>query len=205
MKSMRKVISLLILVIIVTGCKTGRLSPAELIHYMEDPANGLRKKITVGGLDYVIQFVTPEYYVSRELAETDSTAVVWQKRLSELNGFYFILVKMGKNEAARKGTTVAGQIYTVQSAATMEAYYDQAAMKDMTLRIGEGNRLPSTYHFENNYGLVPYNTILAGFAVDSKEQGDAEFIFNDQYNSNELIKAGFDQSSIQSIPSLKFN
>ncbi|PZF74798.1 hypothetical protein DN068_00960 [Taibaiella soli] len=177
-------------------------SPAGFIRYMEDPANGCCRTVETNAMIYKIQLATPQYMACRELINKTGSidAELWKKRLAELDGTVFFIVKMARKnkENTTEGTSMTDQ----EHAAQMEAYYGQLAAADFSL-IQNGSELQKlAYHFENNYGLSPENTIIIGFSVKNVQK-DLSLTFNDRYTHTPAIKAEFSQSTISQLPNIQ--
>lgn len=203
---MPKVIKLgcLLSLLVLGSCgRSGSLGPQQYAQYLEAEQHGLSRKVTSGIYEYTIQLATPEYMVSKEMADADSSYHA-ATRLKELQGHLFFLIRIGKTEAYRKQAGGNEQSLAAQQADAMVAYYDQQAAADITLKAGSRVLQPVTYHFENNYGLTAYNTIVAGFETGAVT-GDLQLSFNDRFAHEPLIQAGFEQQQLAALPTLQTN
>jgi hypothetical protein len=198
---MQKVIrTLLCVCLLLSSCSgPGELPPAAYVGWLEDPAHGCRKKIVSGDWEYVFQLATPEMMVAKELSDRPADKATWAQRLQELKGHLFVLVQISKTEASRKANPQAAAAEIRQNIDRMVSYYDQQAMADIKLQVGTQSFAPVAYHFENNYELSPYNTIVAGFETGDAP-GDITFSFNDQYTGQPLLHAGFSQKDRAQLP-----
>ncbi len=86
----------------------------------------------------------------------------------------------------------------------MANYYEGLVMGDLKLYTSTGNIGPAVCHFENNLGLVPYNTLVAAFNVGDSLKGDLRLEFNDRYSGNPMLNAAFNTDAISALPQLKF-
>lgn len=202
---MRKEISILLLALILVGagCSQARsFEPAAYVRYVEDPDHQYRVKQVIGDKEYTIQLAPPEYLISKESEEhKDSLSSFVARRRAELKGYMFFLVRMGHTEQSRREQ--GGKLQSEQQANvnSMVAYYDQQAAADISLQSGSRTLSPSTYVFENNYGLSPYNTIVVGFEVGELAT-ELTLNFNDRYKNTPAIRASFSKETIDKLPAL---
>ncbi|MBL7712055.1 MAG: hypothetical protein JNL13_06315 [Chitinophagaceae bacterium] len=183
-----------------TGPKS--YGPAAYLRYVEDPGHEYRVKQEIGDKEYTIQLAPPEYLISKESEEhKDSLSGFVSRRRAELKGYMFFLVRMGHTEQSRREQ--GGKLQSEQQANvnSMVAYYDQQAAADISLQSGNRTLSPSTYVFENNYGLSPYNTIVVGFEV-GEPLTELTLNFNDRYNNIPSIRAGFSKETLDKLPTL---
>ncbi len=176
-----------------------RLAPAEYIHYMEQDA-AYKKKVDAGNTQYTIQLALPGYMALKDAYgfNKELNADAYSKRIKELDGFIFFLVNIIKapsGDPLKK--MAAGQASTEQ----MVMYYESAA-GDITLKDGDAELKPVTYHFENNDNLSPYNTIVVAFPDNGGNGKDLQLVFNDRYAGNPLVKASFPKTLITHPPTL---
>ena len=81
-------------------------------------------------------------------------------------------------------------------------YFVTYAQQDIRLIQGKDSLSPALYHFERNYGLAPYNTLLLGFELG--EQGaHRDLIIDDKVLGIGRVKFFFDDSDISNSPKLK--
>ncbi len=200
---MRKVISGLLLTTILLSSCGGRktLSPVAYMEYMEDAEHGLLKTVTVGAYEYRIQFAPAEYLASRQYYKEMEQGITdgYKKRMDAMNGHVFFLVNIYPRNASEQ--TISERITQNAGAEQRVMYYQQQAANDIVLKAGAFEQMPSTYVYEDNYGLSPYNTIVVGFAGDYGKE-DIQLIFNDRYTHTPLIKAGFSKDELSALPGI---
>ncbi|OSZ81936.1 hypothetical protein CAP35_01300 [Chitinophagaceae bacterium IBVUCB1] len=199
MKNMKKLIKVAVtLTVLLTGCGHKTMSPVEYIYYMEDAANKARQSVKAGGLNYIIQLSPPEYMVSKELLTDESTYVNYTERLNELKGNVFFQIQIGKE---RVGESMIEKKQEDTRAESRVMYYASSAANDIGLSVDGQLIAPVAYHFEDNYGLAPYNTILVGFKMPEKYEV-ITLNFNDRYSNIPLIKASYTEQFIKNLPAL---
>ncbi len=198
----RVVISVVLLSLILGACNhVGTATPKQYMAYVEDDQHELNKKIRSGNIDYTIQLVTPEYMVCKEFShEQKIDTAVFDKRLRELKGYVYFLIKISIPVQSSVSKATSDGI----AAERMVMYYQAEAAKDITLIEGKYTHAASTYLYENNYGIAPYNTIVVGFKREDADE-DMELVFSDRYHNNPLLKAAFVYADIKKIPTLSIN
>lgn len=199
---MRKVISALAGLLLLISCGGHRsLNPSDYLKYMEDSGNGLMKTITVGSYEYRIQFSPPEYLAARqyikEMGQGDMSG--YGKRMQEMKGHVFFLINIYPRNTSQQ--SINERIAQNAGAAQRVMYYQQQAAGDIILKSGTFEQMPATYVYEDNYGLSPYNTIVVGFTGDYGKE-DLQLVFNDRYTHTPLIKAGFTQDELSTVPGI---
>ena len=194
MQMLRMKIGIIGMLVVLTmhSCKHSRavLPPFGYMSYME---TDYKKKVISGKTEYTVQLATPTYMACREMdghPEKDKTT--FNKRAAEMNGYIYFIIQVKPGSKA------------IQSPDAMVMYY-QSAAKDMTLISGGRTLKPAIWNFENNYGLTPYNTIVAGFEYKGENAEDMQLVFNDNYTHIPMIKIKFSKEEITTIPQLAIN
>lgn len=199
---MRKVISALAVLSLLVSC-SGRksLSPLDYLKYMEDTENGFMKTVTVGSYEYRIQLAPPEYLAGRQCYKEIEQGVMdgYNKRMQQMKGHVFFLINIYPRNTSQQ--SINERIAQNAGATQRVMYYQQQAAGDIVLKAGTYEQMPATYVYEDNYGLSPYNTIVVGFAGDYGKE-DLQLIFNDRYTHTPLIKAGFTQDELSTLPAI---
>lgn len=167
------------------------MSPSEYVHYMQEQEHGMRRTIETGNTIYTIQLATPEYMASRDISHAQNPDAL-NRRVHELNGSLFFLISMrpSKGDLAERNSN------------SMATYYEGQVMNDIVLKTNKGDVPPAVIHFENNLGLSPDNTLVAGFVVGDSLHSDIQLVFNDRYAGNPMVQASFPTASINKLPSL---
>lgn len=196
---MGKVINL-ILLIVLCGCnsRNAALPPIQYVKFMEEPENNYNRKVVAGSTEYHIQLATPEYMAIKgasEMSEGIDTATYYS-RVREMSDHLYFLIRI--KQVTSSG--VAEEMVEKSDAEKMVMYYQQAASQDIILNSNGLDHRPVTYMFENNYSLVPYNTIIVGF--DAENTADFELVFNDRYNDNPYIKTQFSKKELAMLPGI---
>lgn len=196
---MKKVTKILLLAVM-SGCgRCEHLDPTEYMSYIESTSNGFRHEVKAGKVSYTIQLATPEYMSCKELASTKGYNVRQLKeRLDELRGNIFFLINIAEDKRDKKTTD---NIIEKMHAGERTQYYEVEQQENIALQVDGQILKPEVYQYEDNYGLVDYNTIVVGFKVDSMAR-DMNLVFNDRYHDNPLIRSGYSKQEISQIPCL---
>lgn len=192
---MKKVFRAVLLMAAVWGsCNSEReLQPDSYLMYMEDVSNEYRRTISSGEISYTIQFATPEYIACKD---NRSNVEGIQARVSELEENIFFIIHIAENP--NKSSVESSQCNPEQKA----MYYQFEAMKDISLVADEQAFIPTTYHYEDNYGLTPYNTIVVGFDRPTGAN-NLQLVFHDRFNDKPYIKSTYTEADIKKLPKLK--
>lgn len=197
---MRKVINIT-LFILVASCSSihHQLDAVDYIVFMQDPDNGFARTIVSGDVEYEIQFATPEYMTIKGLEELtrNPERTFFNERLKEKSGHIYFFVRIKEKDGGR----VAENLVKKADAEQMVMYYHNQAAADFTFKSGDMVRSPVTYLFENNYALVPYNTLIVGFECNEFNK-DMVFMFNDRYHNTPYIKTTFSTKELAGLPRL---
>lgn len=204
MPGMKKAIKryALLAIMLLSGCAGSdqRLHPEKYMVFLEQESNELKRTVTAGDTKYTVQLATPEYMVCKQFTDKwdnlDTNA--FKVRLSELKGHIFFLINIsGKatNEASVKEWMLANS-----QVERMVLYYEDRAAEDLSLLDGNETRKPVVYHFENNYGLAPYNTIVVGF--EKPAMNNCQLVFNDRFSGNPYIRVSYQEKDFKKLPHL---
>lgn len=163
-------------------------APDALIAYAENPANGLRKTIAAGKMQYTLQYRPAGYVLAKEGLSPGTEA--YTERKEQLQGMAWFVLRFqveGFSQSPLRYRTSGQEDYTQR-----QDYYLNMASGDMRLIYGKDTLGPSGYWFENNQNLTDHESILVGFALPGNEtvpDKDMTFTFYDQLFRNGIIKA----------------
>lgn len=201
---MKKVISLLVLLLLLGACRNeSQLGVSSYVKYVEDPEHQLKRSVRSGNIEYSIQLATPEYMACLELSDKhDENAYrILPGRIDELKGHIFFIIRCAIRKTAE---SVSETMHTKSNAEAVAMYYQAQAAEDISLWNGTKQYMPEIYHYEDNYGLAPYNTIVVGFEYLASP-GDIKLVFNDSLNENPIVQMVYSNQLIKKLPSLKLN
>ena len=192
---MKRAVNLILLIhFALSGCSGNRnLLPDGYVQFMEDESHEFRRKIESGSLSYTIQYATPEYVACKE--RSVSSPQLNTARLKELEGTIFFIIHIqgqNKEEAGASGTGNKEEEIM---------YYQFRAADDFSLLVDNKSLQPVTYHYENNYGLSPFNTIVVGF--ENVAGKPVKLTFHDKHHGTPFIKMAFTNEELARLPKLK--
>jgi len=198
---MRKVISIIACISLLSSCERKELRKDEYLLFMSDERNGYIKHHKIGTHEYLVQLATPEFVACKEFDNNDGSAKKLQERIKELDSSISFIIKI-KTISVEGDRAVRPQ--TLAEADQAVAYYGQQAMRDIYLLTGKQKLSPVAYEYENNYGLSPYNTIVVVFRTQTRFE-DLTLTINDQYRNVYALSSEFTSELITNAPKLKLN
>lgn len=161
----------------------------EYISYLENEQNSLRKMVSSGSCEYKVQLATHEYMAIKESLNSYN-GINTAERINELKGTIFFIVYINCGATSESGKEEQLQ------------YYSNMPAGDIELKCGASVFRPVSFHFEDNYNLAPYNTLVIAFNMP-EGNSPLELVVNDRYAGNLLLKFTFDPSAISKIPPIK--
>lgn len=188
---------LLLVLLAAAGCKE---RVEDTVQYTEDMSNGLRKKVSIGDLEYDILYKPSAYIVHKEHLPAAEAA----KRVQDLHGtaWFNISFKVRDFNQSPLRYKVSGlEEYTAR-----QDYYLNYAPKDIYLLYGADTLYVSSYWFENNQNLTLHETMVIGFRLPGQTavpEQDMKLSFYDRIFENGIIKAVIlrkDLENIQELP-----
>lgn len=190
---MKKVINLLLLAVLLTSCNQDK----DPVQYAEDASNGLKKEVTVGDVQYTVQY-KPAAYVAR-MEHLDAKAE--QARIKQLQGTAWFNISFsvkGFNQSPLRYQVNGLEEYTAR-----QDYYLNRASGDMYLLYGKDTLYVSSYWFENNQNLATHETMVVGFklpAGTAKPEEDMRLSFYDRVFQNGIIKTIIKKEDLEDVP-----
>lgn len=182
------------------GCKTKAVhTPEELVSWLEDEDNGLRKAVATRTHRYVFQYKPMQYIICKERQGDAGKSA--EKRRAELRHAVWFNVFMDAQGSGRN--PLKDQVSGLDEYNTRVGYFLTAAGQNFSLSYNGKQAEPVGYYFENNYGLTPTDVMVVGFKIDDPEPiHDLTIEYNDELYKNGIIKATFTKQNIQNIPTL---
>lgn len=193
---MKEAISILLLALLLAGCR-GEKDPVK---YAENKENGLRKTITVGTVNYTVQYKAPAYIARKEHLDR-MAEMAREKQLQGMAWFNISFRIPDYNQSPLRYNITGLEEYTGR-----QNYYLNEAPKDMYLLYGSDTLYVNSYWFENSQNLLPYETMIVGFKLpgnDLKPERDLKFSFYDRVFQNGIIKAVIKKEDLEAIPDLQ--
>lgn len=201
MKAVTKII-FLCMMLSLTGCRH-KLHSGEYIAYVEDTAKGLRHIVRAGSCEFVFQYRPSNYMLLMEnkLNFGDQALKKRKENLDKSIWFSITLKIKDKNVSPLRYNLASKQEYEDRI-----NYYLNMAVKDIALiHDGKDTLRPAGYVFENNYNLIPQETILVGFDKPSAGKlKNLQLVFYDAIFKNGIVKAKYTDEDLNKIPDLSY-
>ncbi len=197
---MRKATSIgLILFLVMSSCKK-QLDTASYMSYIQNPENGLRKKVALGQMTYTFQY-KPSAYIG---IQEQLGGKVFDERLKGLKGTVWFNISFVAGDGSSSPLRFKA---TAEEYEARYNYFLTMASKDIKVLYGEKDTLQQlAYLFENNYNLTPHETMVIGYrlpeGVDSPEK-EIQISYYDQVFKNGIVKVKYSASTLKNIPELK--
>lgn len=201
---MRKAIKLCLLLAfscaLLQACRTKTVrTPEELVSWLEDEDNGLRKTVATRTHRYVFQYKPAQYIISKE-QRGDAGKSPAQRR-AELRHAVWFNVFLDAEGSGRN--PLKDQVSGLDEYNSRVNYFLADAARNFSLSYNGKQAEPVGYYFENNYGLTPTDVMVVGFKIEDPEPvHDLTVEYNDELYRNGIIKATFTKQDIQKIPTL---
>lgn len=188
---MRKGISIAaILFFSCTACKQEEFTIDELVKFSEDDKNGMRKSITLAGVNYVTQYRPAALIISAEGGPDSIDA----KRLQLLNEMYWFNIDIsidGFNQSPIRYMLTSLEEYNARL-----DYFLNNAQRDIWILNNNDTLYPTSYWFENNHNLIPKETIVLGFEKSRLKEDAITLSFNDRVFKTGIVKFGFSKEKL---------
>lgn len=193
---------LLLVAVLLYSCNKERLNPMEYASYIEDPANGLKLDKTVNGYTFTLLYEPVEYKIVKDYRGKVLSKQTLEEECLLYDSLQYFLLRIKNNnseDVLKSGLTNEAEYYgRIQ-------YLTSVVQQD--LHIVEGSdTLPCVLsHFERDYNLSPYVTLVLGFRSNinpGKGASDKLFIYEDNAFGTGTIKLQVKADDIDNIPAL---
>lgn len=164
-------------------------SVEEYLSYFVDLENGLLKEVVHNNTAFTFLYETPEYIAIKEAEEADIYESL-PSRVKELEGYQYFTVRINISQ------------FSDEDKQQIRDYFFETAQNDFNLKSNNEELLPVIYHFEQDFGVLPYCTVFLGFKLEGINT-DAELTFSSAAILNEKIVAKFSNNELNSIPKFK--
>lgn len=200
-----KVLVILLCAIFVFSCKRG-LNSVAYIQYIQDKENGLKKTVSVGEWEYLVQYKPHDYIILLENRGNVKSFDI-KKRKADLKGTAWFNISFRVSDGR-----VSPMRYNLASREEYDTrlnYFLSRAQSNIRLIYNKRDTLfPVGYLFENNYNLAPQETIVVGFELPEKGDQtvkDMLLCYHDEIFKNGIIKVAYRGDDVQRIPNLIYN
>lgn len=192
---MKTAISIVLAICVaVTGCKSRIDDP---VSYTDDISHGLRKKVSMGDIDYDITYKPPAYMVRKEgLSGTAALA-----RMKDLEGTAWFNISF--KVRGFKQSPLRYKAGGLENYAARQDYYLNYAARDIYLLYGADTLYVSSYWFENNQNLTLHETMIVGFNLpEGRPLKDMKLSIYDRIFGNGIVKTTILQKDLENLGSL---
>ncbi len=176
-----------ILIFLLGGCQSNA-TKEELISYVSNPINGLKRMNDVSDLRFELQYKPLSLIHTKEMIDNDAERVQ-----------YYDLRISTKTEGSDVTNFRDNSHEGVQS---MLQYLSFGLKNDIKLVQGNDTLNTMLYHFERSYDMVPYRTFVLAFE-DNGNNEDRKLIIDSPVLGADLVKIGIRGADISRIPELK--
>jgi hypothetical protein len=205
MGKVNKYRSLLALVIIISvavlACSRSSITPVDYASYVEDPAHGLKIFKSLNGYGFSLQYESVDYKIVKKHHGKGITRALLDRERQEYDSLQYFVLRI-KNESGQD--VLKSGIADVDSYYARVQYLFSAVQKDMYIVEGSDTLRCMLSHFERDYSLSPYVTLVTGFELKSGKTSatDKVFVIEDNAFGNGIIKIKINAGDITNIPSL---
>lgn len=180
--------------------KPSVLNAKEYTAWLEDVDNGACNKKKINDFEFAILYKPIDYIIAMESKNKSISKDSILKRKKKFKGYQYYTFKIRSfkdNEFFRTGMISENEYYE-----RLE-YFVSDAQNDITLVEGKDTIPCAVYHFERNYGVSPYNSIVLAFAEkDSLLKYDKLFIYEDKILGLGKIAIKLKASELSALPKL---
>ncbi|MCZ8072425.1 MAG: hypothetical protein O9311_18935 [Cytophagales bacterium] len=178
-------------------------SEKELVAYVNDEGNGLKKKIKAGDTDVTVTYRPTDLLVAQELRSSERADTIKVNNLrKKYRGYYYFVLGLSKNDKeALHQTDGFGQYSELVQTLSfrMGDYVTLTTAASDTIPVGD-------FILDRTYGLSSSTNIL--FAFNRQKAIGKEWV---QFNLNELgmglgnLRLRFRSRDIVNVPSINFS
>ena len=195
------IVGFMINAVFIIGCsKPSNLNTKDYAAWIENPANGVCITKKISDFEFAVLYKPIEYVVAMESKNKNISKDSILKRRENLKGyqyFTFRIRSLKDNEFLKTGMTSQNEYYE-----RLE-YFVSNAQNDIKL-VEEKDTIPcALYHFERNYGISPYSSIVLSFEEkDNSNTKDKVFIYEDKVLGIGKIAIKIKGSELSDLPKL---
>jgi hypothetical protein len=192
----------IILIVLITGCKQGKISIKDYIKWKNDPSNNLISQKQVDDLSFKIDFLPLDYLILQNNHFQTIDTANYRISKKEMDGLLYFHLSV---------ESISGNKSPLNHMGNPEeniAYLSFQLPKDFEMIIGQQSFPCVLHHFEQNYNLIPKLDILLGFEYpdfysNHKIDKDITVKYNDQIFGAGLIEFNIRGEALSKIPKLK--
>lgn len=194
-------IALVCPIFFVVSCKPTRLQRKDYIKWIENADNGLKMNREISDFEILVQFKPTEYIIELEKSRFKMTTEEIIQRRNSLDSLYFYTVTLKSKDG--KTPFLKNGIADESSYFDRLRYYLADAEHDFYLVSGKDTISPVIYHFEQNYGLGPYNKIDIAFeSMNINKKPSWLFVYDDKKLGVGSLSFEYLKNNLENIPDI---
>lgn len=178
------------------------LSAPDLVSFVQNENSGLKQHFTKNEFTYSAFYKPVDYIICKEQRSDKVETSIAKTKRRELQGMQYIDLRIAAkniNEELLKYNISPDNDYEKRI-----KYCSFEIQKDLQLVEGKDTIACSMVHYEREYGVTPYVTILLAFPINKKTMDeDKTLLFDDKLFYNGLIQFVFSNKNIKNTPKLK--
>ena len=196
--------------IVLLSCSESIKTKKQFYSWLNDPDNGLVKKVTVGPLDFQVKYIPAEYLAFDEWEQEETKELSLQELIEEYNNSLTFLFTITPN-----GT--GGDVDIMRAGVNNYKEYSERVhemnfnLKEyVSLKVDEVVYKPVLTRLENIYGVGNYRNFHVVFApsvedsVTIRQGARYDFTFSDQFFETGISHFVFKRENIVELPKLEF-
>lgn len=184
--------------LLLAACTPTHLPKQQLVSWMEDPSNGLRKVREIGDFKFQLQYQPTHYMETKNPARKGGPEAVSEIKEPESTLAHFEL-RLGSKD--RKTPLLRQGIYD-PGAYQERVHYLSFEQEQRIYLISESDTLrPLLYHFERSYDL--HADVVCSLAFEKLPKSDFSIMIDDANLGIGIINFSFQSPDFQAIPALK--
>lgn len=183
-----------------TGCEQ-EVRPSDLVKYVRDPGNGLRKIERIGDLEFDLQYKPLSFVIANEFRSNAIDKRAYRKREGELAGLEYYNLKIKVKGSTENITTY--QVSNQDDQQNRLYYLSYELNQDLKMVQGKDTLSPVLFHFERTYDVSNHRTFVLAFP-HSQSREDRTLILNSKEIGTGPIEISIEENAINNTPKIKF-
>ncbi|MBP2832844.1 hypothetical protein J8281_11665 [Aquimarina sp. U1-2] len=200
--------SVLLLLIILSGCSSSVTTEKEFLKWLGDANNGFVKKNSANGFLLAMKYLPAEYLALNEMGKDEKTeGTYFEEYVAKFKNSRTFLLTISNENA-----NVDASNYNV---ANLREYNQRikdlsfAIKKSLVLKTSSGKKYePVLTTMENLYEIANKKAIYMVFTDDQKEIVNSDrldIVFHDEFLDTGINHFVFQKEKIDNLPNLNFN
>lgn len=192
----------LISMAVLVSCTRHEAAPAEYVHYVENPGNGLKIEQEVNGVSYVLQYEPVDYCVMLEKRSFTIPKEIFNAEYNRFKGLEHYTLKIDKKGADKLMNALSDTSAYKKSETT---YFDFAIQKDIKLIEGNDTIPCSICQQDANTSIAQYYTYTLGFYTGNPTGTgqDRMILLQNKILNTGKVMLCVKEKAIKNIPALK--